>query len=28
VRLEIWWMAADQRRTFKIEGLRRRVLGP
>ena len=28
VRLEIWWMAGDQRRTFAIEGLRRRVLGP
>jgi len=28
VRLEIWWMASGQRRTFKIEGLRRRVLGP
>jgi len=28
VRLEIWWMAADQRRTFRIEGLRRRVLTP
>ncbi len=28
VRLEIWWMAGDQRRTFTIEGLRRRVQGP
>jgi len=28
VRLEIWWMAAGQRRTYTIEGLRRRVLGP
>jgi general secretion pathway protein I len=28
VRLEIWWMAGDQRRTFRIEGLRRRVLTP
>lgn len=28
VRLEIWWMASNQRRTFTIEGLRRRVTGP
>ena len=28
VRLQIWWMAANQRRTFTIEGLRRRVLTP
>jgi hypothetical protein len=28
VRLEIWWMAADRRRTFTLEGLRSRVLGP
>ncbi len=28
VRLEIWWMASTQRRTFTIEGLRRRVTGP
>lgn len=28
VRLEIWWMAGDQRRTFALEGLRRRVLRP
>jgi len=26
VRLEIWWMASGQRRTFTIEGLRQRVL--
>jgi general secretion pathway protein I len=28
VRLEIWWMTADQRRTFTMEGLRTRVLTP
>jgi general secretion pathway protein I len=28
VRLEIWWMASGQRRTFTIEGLRRRMLVP
>ena len=28
VRLEIWWMASNQRRTFTIEGLRRRVIRP
>ncbi|MFY9724146.1 MAG: type II secretion system protein [Bryobacteraceae bacterium] len=28
VRLEIWWMAGDRRRTFTLEALRRRVLRP
>ena len=28
VRLEIWWMASGQRRTFTIEGLRRGVMRP
>lgn len=28
VRLEIWWMPSGQRRTFTIEGLRRRVAAP
>ncbi|MGA2038550.1 MAG: type II secretion system protein [Bryobacteraceae bacterium] len=28
VRLQIWWMAGSQRRTYTIEGLRRRVLTP
>ena len=26
IRLQIWWMASDRRRTFTIEGLRRRVI--
>ncbi|MGD0047665.1 MAG: type II secretion system protein [Bryobacteraceae bacterium] len=28
VRLEIWWMASERRRTFVIEGLRRRMITP
>jgi len=28
VRLEIWWVASDHRRTFTIEALRRRVIRP
>ncbi len=28
VRLEIWWMVGSQRRTFTLEGLRRRVMTP
>ena len=26
VRLEVWWLESDRRRTFTLEGLRRRVL--
>ena len=28
VRLEIWWIPGGQRRTFTIEGLRRRLVAP
>jgi hypothetical protein len=28
VELEIWWMSADQRRTFTLEGFRRGVIEP
>ena len=28
VRLQIWWMPSADRRTFSIEGLRRRVIAP
>jgi len=28
VRLEIWWMAGGDRRTFTLEGLRHRVVQP
>ena len=28
VRLQIWWMPSTDRRTFTIEGLRRRVIAP
>jgi general secretion pathway protein I len=28
IELEIWWMSADQRRTFTLEGFRRGVIEP
>ena len=28
VQLEIWWMSADQRRSFNLEGFRRGVVAP